>query len=259
MDAFDYTDVPKASTARDTGSLFWNILTVLALLATFCVGVLFLTLFVNPQAGFNPFPPPTIPGVMQYPTATNTSHIQLMPTWTATNTREPTSTFTPRPTSTKIIVATDTPQNYTPEATSLDATGTAPTDTPGSFSFILQHGSPTAISSVSFYPDRDCDWMGVAGQATSMSGAPVFGLFIQLGGSLEGQPIDTMLSMTGTAPQYGQGGFEFTLGDHPIASEDTLWVQLLDQANLPLSEKVYFDTFDDCDKNLIIIYFSQIK
>jgi hypothetical protein len=259
MDAFDYSEVPKASTARNSGALIWNILTILALLATFCVGALFLTLFVNPQAGINPFPPPTMPEMMQFPTATNTSHIQLMPTWTPTNTKEPTSTITPRPTSTKIAVTTDTPENFTPEATSVEATGTVPTDTPGGFSFILQHGSPTAISSVSFYPDRDCGWMGVAGQATSMSGAPVFGLFVQVGGSLGGQPIDTMLSMTGTAPQYGQGGFEFTLSDQLVASDDSLWIQLLDQANLPLSEKVYFDTYEDCDKNLIIVYFSQVK
>lgn len=259
MDAFDYSDVPKASTARDTSALIWNILTIVTLLAAFCVGVVFLTLFVNPQAGINPFPPPTMPAMMQYPTATSTSHIQLMPTWTPTNTKEPTSTITPRPTSTEIIVATDTPVNLTPEATSPDVTGTAPTDTPGGFSFILQHGSPTAISSVSFYPDRGCEWMGVAGQATSMSGAPVFGLFVQVGGSLGGQPFSTMLSMTGTAPQYGQGGFEFTLADQPIASDDGLWIQLLDQANLPLSEKIYFDTYEDCDKNLIIIYFTQVK
>lgn len=254
MDAFDYSDAPEASTARDTNALIWNILTIVVLLATFCVGVVFLTLFINPQAGINPFPPPTLPEVMQFPTATNTPHIQLMPTWTPTNTEEPTSTFTPRPTSTRLVVATDTPVDFTPEVT-----GTAPTDTPGGFSFVLQDGSPTAISSVSFHPDSGCDWMGVAGQATSMSGSPVFGLFVQLGGSIGGQPIDSMLGMTGTAPQYGQGGFEFTISDQPIASNETLWIQLLDQANLPVSEKVYFDTYEECDKNLIIVYFSQVK
>jgi hypothetical protein len=258
MDAFDYSDVPKASTARDTSALIWNILTIVALLATFCVGIVFLTLFVNPQAGINPFPPPTLPGVMQFPTATNTSSIPFLPTWTATNTKEPTSTFTPRPTTTKIIVATDTPENFTPEAT-LEVTGTAVTETPGGFSFVLQHGSPTAISSISFHPDSGCNRLDVAGQATSMSGSPVFGLFVQVGGSLAGQQVDTRLSMTGTAPQYGQGGFEFTIADQPIASDGTLWIQLLDQANLPLSEKVYFDTYEDCDKNLIIIYFTQVK
>jgi hypothetical protein len=259
MDAFDYSDAPEASTARDTKALVWNILTIVALLATFCVGAVFLTLFINPQAGINPFPPPTLPEAMQFPTATNTSQIQLMPTWTATNTNEPTSTFTPRPTTTKIPAFTDTPVGFTPVATTPLATGTPPTETPGGFSFVLQHGSPSAISSVSFHPDTECNWMGVAGQATSMSGSPVFGLFVQVGGSLAGEPIDTMLSMTGTAPQYGQGGFEFTLADRPVASDDGLWIQLLDQANLPLSEKVYFDTLEDCDKNLIIIYFTQVK
>jgi hypothetical protein len=65
--------------------------------------------------------------------------------------------------------------------------------------------------------------------------------------------------MTGWAPQYGAGGFEFTLADKLFASNDALWIQLLDQQNLPLSDRVYFDTYDDCKKNLIIIYFEQVK
>jgi hypothetical protein len=67
------------------------------------------------------------------------------------------------------------------------------------------------------------------------------------------------LVMTGLAPQYGLGGFEFTLADKPVASNGTLWIQLLDQQNLALSDRVYFDTFDDCQKNLIIIYFNQVR
>ena len=64
--------------------------------------------------------------------------------------------------------------------------------------------------------------------------------------------------MTGLAPQYGQGGFEFTLANQLIATTGTLWIQLLDQQNLPLSERIYFDTYNDCEKNLVIIYFNQV-
>jgi hypothetical protein len=67
------------------------------------------------------------------------------------------------------------------------------------------------------------------------------------------------LAMTGLAPQYGLGGFELTLADKLFASAGTLWIQLLDQQNLPLSNRIYFDTYDDCAKNLIIIYFSQVQ
>ena len=65
--------------------------------------------------------------------------------------------------------------------------------------------------------------------------------------------------MTGTAPEYGKGGYEFVLADQPIASTNTLWIQLLDQADLPLSDKIYFSTYDTCEQNLILINFQQVK
>jgi hypothetical protein len=68
-----------------------------------------------------------------------------------------------------------------------------------------------------------------------------------------------MVTISGTAPQYGQAGYEFKLADQPIDSVQSLYVQLLDQADLPLSEKYYFDTFNDCEKNLVLINFKQIR
>jgi hypothetical protein len=65
--------------------------------------------------------------------------------------------------------------------------------------------------------------------------------------------------MTGLAPQYGPGGYEITLGDRPLDSDDALTVQLFDQAMLPLSDKVTFDTFEDCDRNLILVNFKQVR
>jgi hypothetical protein len=67
------------------------------------------------------------------------------------------------------------------------------------------------------------------------------------------------MTLTGIALNYGRAGYEFTLADKPIASNDMLWVQLLDQIGAPISEKVYFDTYAECEKNLIIINFKQVK
>ena len=100
--------------------------------------------------------------------------------------------------------------------------------------------------------------MGVGGQALDMQDAPIVGTTIELGGWLGTDAVD-MLSLTGTALQYGPAGYEFTLSDHPIAALKTLWVQLLDQAGLPLSNRVYFTTYDDCTKNLILITFKQVR
>jgi hypothetical protein len=255
MDAFDYADAQKAPSARRTVGLVWNILTILVLLLTLCVGVAFLVVFINPQVSFNPFkPPPTTPE-LPTPTPTFKSVIQLPPTWTPAPTLEPMATFTPKPTFTPYY----SPTPYVPPSPT--ATQPTPVNTttpvPGGMSFVVQQGMPKAIANV-YHLEAGCNWMGVAGRASSLNDAPVVGLFVQLGGTLEGRPYEK-LSMTGTATQYGQSGFEFQLADHTIATKGTLWVQLLDQQNLPLSDKVYFDTYADCEKNLIIIYFQQVK
>jgi hypothetical protein len=127
------------------------------------------------------------------------------------------------------------------------------------FAFIPRKGSPAAIDAAQFHSGVGCRWLGVAGQATSLNGEAVKGLFVHLGGNLPGLKALDTLAMTGLAPQYGQGGFEITISDQLIASSDTLWIQLLDQDNLPLSDRVYFDTYEDCTKNLIIIYFDQVR
>ena len=100
--------------------------------------------------------------------------------------------------------------------------------------------------------------MGVGGQVLDMQGAAIVGTTLGLGGWIGSDAVD-ILSLSGTAHQYGDAGYEFTLSDHPIATVKTLWVQLLDQAGLPLSNRVYFTTYDDCTKNLILITFKQVR
>jgi hypothetical protein len=100
----------------------------------------------------------------------------------------------------------------------------------------------------------------VGGQAVDMGGGPVVGLIIQLGGVLPGVSIpDNTMSLTGVALDYGRAGYEFKLADRPITSIGTLWVQLLNQSGGPISEKVYFNTYDNCEQNLIIIDFRQVR
>lgn len=101
--------------------------------------------------------------------------------------------------------------------------------------------------------------MGVAGQIFDLSGAPISGQQVRIGGFLDGKSVD-MLTLTGLTSAYGTAGFyEFSLSDKPIASNKSLWVQLLDQAGLTMSEKVYFETYDSCEKNLIFINFKQVR
>jgi hypothetical protein len=103
-----------------------------------------------------------------------------------------------------------------------------------------------------------CNWLGIAGTAEDLNGSPLLYLTVKVSGALGEKPIDR-LTVTGTAPKYGQGAFEFTLADLPVNSENTLWVQLFDQAGLPLSDQVYFSTFDDCKKNLVLVRFKKVR
>jgi hypothetical protein len=68
-----------------------------------------------------------------------------------------------------------------------------------------------------------------------------------------------MMSLTGVALNYGPSGFEFQLAGKPVASKKTLWTQLLDQEGLPVSDRVFFDTYADCNRNLILINFKQVR
>lgn len=156
-------------------------------------------------------------------------------------------------------MATHTPLfTNTPEL-SPTAIGATNTSGPGGYVFAIQQGSPAAINGSTFHPDAGCNWSGVAGQVLSLNDEAVRGLFVQLGGSIPGMEYVDKQVMTGLAEEYGPGGFEITLADQLVASEGTLWVQLLDQQNLPLSKRIYFNTYDDCERNLIIIYFDQVQ
>jgi len=123
----------------------------------------------------------------------------------------------------------------------------------------VRQGFPKAIENI-YHPELGCEWMGVGGQVVDLSDAPVTGLIVRLGGRLPGVKIEeNTISLTGVALNYGRSGYEFKLADQPIASQGLLWVQLINQSGVPISEKVYFDTFDSCTQNLILIDFKQTR
>jgi hypothetical protein len=252
MDSYDITEVTGPPKRKITGNMVWNILTILSLVSICCVVSAVTIIFINPNSSLNPFPPPTANPALFTPTPTVTLRFTLIPSWTPTTTEMP-ATATPT------IYPTNTPIPTTSMVEVPSATQEATNQPAGLYAFELQEGSPAAIAGEEFHQDADCNWSGVAGQAVSLNGEAVRGLFVELGGFMPEVESVNKLVMTGLAPQYGQGGFEFTLADRPFASEEALWIQLLDQQNLPLSDRIYFNTYDDCEKNLVIIYFSQVR
>jgi len=252
-DVFDYIDESDGSRSPDRSGMVWNILTIWVLLTAVVIAALFITIFINPSIGFNPFPPPTIPARIALDTPTPTPRSVLPPTWTPEISLSPTETIPPPP--------TDTPEPIE-EGQVDDGSGQegAP-EIVGDMPVVLHEEGPQYIPATTFHPDLACSWMGVAGQVIDVNGSPVQGLIIEVGGLLGGKKIGnpTLLQATGLAIAYGDAGYEVKLADDPIASIGSLWIQVLDQAGLPLSEKIYFDTFEDCERNLVVIYFKQVR
>jgi hypothetical protein len=250
MKAFDF-DPPRPR--RRTASQIWNALTLTVLLAAALLAGVFALIFVNPGSGLNPFPPPVLPTAMVMPSATPTPRGVLPPTWTPSPTLEPSVTPTPRPTST--LYPTNTPFSL---VTSEPVTPSATVKGPKGMPFVLQKDTPLAITNI-YHPDKACSWIGVGGQVFDLKGSAVLGMQVQLGGSLNGTAIPNGYpTLTGILP-YAPGYYEFVLGEKPFASRSKLWVQLVDQSGAPVSDKAYFDTFEDCEKNLIIINFKQAR
>jgi hypothetical protein len=223
----------------------WDMLSILVLIVTVCVGLYFVLVFINPGSSLNILPP----GGRATPTLTPTATlIQLEPTWTASPTLFVTPTDTPRPTFTPL--PTDTPFSLVPPTRT-----PKPTSTPKApFT-----ASVSNVESSLVHPDLACaQWAGIGGTVIDNNGSHIIGFAVVLRGSLDGKIVE-QLTVSGINKEYGQSGFEFKIGDAPIASKGTLYVQVLDQAGIPLSDKIYVNTSAECNKNLVLVRFKKTR
>ena len=183
-------------------------------------------------------------------------------TITPTNTRTPTNTLTPTQTPTVTLTPTAT---LSPTAITLTATISltpAPTLTPtltptlpvlqGWYEIL---GEPGAVDADVVYSNADCTWMGIAGIIVDERGAPLTGLYVQVGGFSNGEVRETL---SGLYPAYGISGYEITLARPVQELPDTLWIQLLDENHIPVSEQIYFRPSSDCARSLILINFQKV-
>jgi hypothetical protein len=242
MDKYDFD--PEPSSARPASRLQpLDMLSVLVLLITLCLGGYFLMIFVNPASALNP-----LKRVNPFATATFTiTPIQLESTWTPSPTIVPTITETPRPT-------------FTPLASATFFSLIPPTDTPVPTATPKAPFGATinAIESVIIphLTSSACNWLGIGGTVEDSNNSPIIGMVVRVVGTLSGKSVN-LTTVSGVSPDYGKSGFEFQLGTVPVSSNDTLYVQLLDQAGLPLSDNIYIDTFNDCKKNLVLVRFKK--
>jgi len=243
MKNFDFDEQPGKRPAGPRLNQ-WDILSIIVVVITVCIAGYYLLIFIKPNAPFNPFPPPPTP--YRLPTATITP-IQLPATWTATNPPVLTATDTPPPTFT--LIPTVTPFSLVPPTNTPKPTATPKAPFSGSYQAIAS----TLIPSLT---DLGCAWQGVGGSVDDASGSPIIGIVIRLVGTYGGNPINLVI-VSGTSLDYGRSGFQFSLGTTPINSTKDLYVQLDDQAGLPLNDNLYINTYSDCGKNLILVHFKK--
>jgi len=239
-DDFDFDGTQSQS--RSSSIKLWDILSVLVLIFTACLVGYFVMIFLNPGSSFNVLPPggygPKIPTM-------TTTPIQLEPTWTASPTLQLTPSNTPRPTFTPFF--TNTPFSLVPPTKT-----PKPTSTPKApFSATTQQVESTVI-----HPDLACNWAGIGGTVVDSNGSHIVGMVVVLRGTLDGKTVEQP-TVTGINKEYGQSGFEFVIGSAPVETKGTLYVQLVDLQNIPLSDKVYVNTSSDCTKNLVLVRFKK--
>ena len=235
--------------------VIWNILTVLVLLVACGLAYMFFSIFVQPDKYL---PANLRPPMLSTPyrTPTPTATIILLPsTWTPTQTIELSPTRTKVPTWTmvsQLITPTITP---TPTIDPNAGTATA-TSTPMPAAAVITYQSVTTV-----HPDLTCNWMGVGGKVFDSNKKPLIDYFVKLGGTLNGKDITGSVK-SGSNPLYGTSGFEFPkLTDKSVDSTQKLWIQLFDNSptSVPLTEKIYFDTYADCAKNFVMVVFTKTR
>ena len=238
LERFDFEEEPVVR--RGPRLNFLDILTALVLMLTVVVAAVMMYVFIKPDTPINPLKP-KIPTPFAFPTATITP-LQMEATWTPTfifatdtATLAPTITLEPSPTILALV-----PPTKTPPAT---ATPRAP-----------YGATVTAIESTIIHPELGCGWFGIGGSVVDDSNAPVLYMTVRLTGSLGGELVEK-LTVSGTALDYGQAGFEFDLGNKPVASNKLLMLQLFNQKGEKQADDIPIVTYNDCNKNLILVRF----
>lgn len=212
-------------------------------------------------ASFTPSMTPTItvtpsitPSLTETPTNTATS------TQTATGTDTPTATYTASvtatatPSSTFTLTFTPAPPtftftpSFTPSPTGPTATATS---SPAPFPFNVPAGT------LRLRPDLNgtCTFQGFGGNVFDLIGEPINGLNIVVTGP--GLPSTGAIASSGSNAAYGPGGWEVKVADAINANSYAVQLQKPDGTVLSASIAVTFP--NDCDQNLVLIRFDQIR
>lgn len=220
----EYDENPATVSAMSTpesksSNPFYNIMTFLLFLVT-CLFIFWVSqVWINPQSNLNPFPPNT-PFVVLTATPNETGLTDIV--------------ATPDESGQIFIIITDTP---------------SPTEiaTDSPFPFVADEVLYTPNTN-----DLGCDWWSIAGTVIDSAGNPLDSYRIRIVGDGVNEAV-----FSGAAQSFGAGGFELPLIGIP--SQETFTVQLFSSQDVPVSDEISLMTRVDCDANVAIINFRQIR
>ena len=168
------------------------------------------------------------------PTEENAPVLSATSSSTPTQTLQPTATQTPPPTLT-----------FTP----------TPTEKPMPF---VVKGTPEGYPNSMLFPQYSCEeYLFIGGEIMDLREAPILGLTVRLGGTYGGSLVD-LTSESGDVTVYGQSGFGFAIENQRIR-ESGLTIQLFDENGEPLSALTYLSITGNCDSNLLIVNYKQVR
>ncbi|MFW5748406.1 MAG: hypothetical protein ACOCYT_02200 [Chloroflexota bacterium] len=247
----------------------YNLISLLFLGLTVGTILLVLVLFASASGDDEPEAAAALPTQFVAPTATPT--LSPTPTFSPTPTLTPTDTLTPVPTNTPTLSATPSPTitdtpgpSETPSNTptpSVSPTST-PTNTPvGPTATLTPTESPFLFAlrdQVQFQPNTGnvagCAWQSVAGSVMQMNGQPVTQQFRVrvFNDSIE------QITLTGTNSFYdGATGWEAQVSN--VINAQTYFVRLETLAGTPISENIPVTFPQDCNANVAIVRFIQVR
>ncbi len=132
-----------------------------------------------------------------------------------------------------------------------------PTSTPWSAAFVIR-GTPEAFPHTLLYDRYACeDYLFIGGEVWDLRESPLKGLIVKLTGSYGGGMVE-LSSESGEVEIYGQSGYGFVIDNKQIKS-DTLYIQLFDAQGNPLSAKVNLSISGECDGNLLLVNYKQVR
>ncbi len=224
------------------GKWYHDIIALIFMIGTIGLAVAIVTIWRDPWSPINPLPPATT-----FIEVSWTPDLDALARYYA----DQTATF-----------QAPNPSNITPSASNgvtipqqnMTPIVIQPLDTPtGDKPFTISN------SGVLYIPNsngRDCNWSSIAGTVTGLSNEPLDGYAVQIVDIEDPTRLNVVVN-SGSSLNLGAGGFELALGSTPRIR--SYRVQLFDSANNAVSEPFQIFTREECDQNVAVVNFVQVR